>query len=279
MTRRYRPSSMGRIIACPPSAVLPQVNEPASTFANSGTAQHTLNEICLRLEVKPEDCRGDTISVFDDDGNEVDRFIVDQERIDCAKYFLDYCESVDNAMKTLHGESVRSLTEHHIVAANILPNFRGTIDRLYYSDEPNSSAFIVDYKHGAGVKVVAEDNPQLKAYALLVVEKFKQVSCVAVAIVQPRCYGDKITTAEFSIDDLREYERQIRETRRDGNAYSMRRAGDEETLALVNPGDHCRWCPAKKSCPKKDQIPKSFGSRRAATSAEDDFSHRISKGN
>lgn len=239
---------MGRVIDCPPSAILSaDIEDESSSYANDGTAQHTFHEICLKLDCDPEDCRGDELFVYDDDGNEVDRFIVDDERIECANFYLSHLKEIEAIFRENFGEALVCETEVKIHLPDVAPFFQGTIDRLYYSTEPESAAHIVDYKHGAGVEVFAEDNVQLLCYALLVARTYKQVKVLTADIVQPRITGDKVKRVTIELDDIDEIEKKIREAVRLSNLYESKPSENEN---LFSAGDGCRWCPAKSTCPE-----------------------------
>jgi len=102
---------------------------------------------------------------------------------------------------------------------------------------------VVDYKHGAGMFVEAEDNLQLKIYALgllLTVNK-PGIKLVRATIIQPRIEGtEPIRTWEFSAYDLLEF------------AADLVTAAERTTLGppILKSGSHCRFCPAAALCPE-----------------------------
>ncbi len=100
---------------------------------------------------------------------------------------------------------------------------------------------IFDYKHGKGVKVEAEDNPQMKLYALGAWARynlFYNISRVRWTIVQPR-NGGVSETQELMLEDLLEW----------AETYVRPRAQlAYEGKGDFCPGEHCRFCRAKATC-------------------------------
>ena len=68
---------------------------------------------------------------------------------------------------------------------DIHPLFYGTADNVFF-DEPERHLYVDDYKHGAGIIVEADDNPQGKYYAigvLTTLSLWDQVDKVTIGIV------------------------------------------------------------------------------------------------
>ncbi len=118
----------------------------------------------------------------------------------------------------------------------------GTADFVRY--RPSTGELLVaDYKHGKGVPVEVENNPQALIYGLMKAKHLSNrgISKVTLMIVQPRCDHPDGPVRRWAFDgfELLDFEDKVLEaiaaTKRDG--------------AALNPGDHCRWCPAKAICP------------------------------
>lgn len=121
------------------------------------------------------------------------------------------------------------------------PKLHGTADYVAYFKETRT-LYVVDYKHGAGIPVEVVGNEQGMYYAAgALVKNGFPIEKIVVVIVQPRCYHvdgpirawetDPFTMLDF-IDHLIE----------DANAT-------ERSGAPLNPGGHCRFCPAQPKCP------------------------------
>ena len=75
-----------------------------------------------------------------------------------------------------------------------------TSDAILISD---GTMHVIDYKHGLGILVSAEDNPQIKCYALGALELFDNIydiNTISMTIYQPR--RQNISTYEISKDAL-----------------------------------------------------------------------------
>jgi hypothetical protein len=100
---------------------------------------------------------------------------------------------------------------------------------------------IIDYKHGSGVFVKVEENPQPLAYAAGALRLCPgPVSEIEITIVQPNAPGAPIRTARISIIDLLLW---VREVLMPGIA----RAQSEPDTYVA--GSQCRFCPGAALCP------------------------------
>src|SRR5690606_33442378 len=117
-----------------------------------------------------------------------------------------------------------------------VPEGFGTGDAVIVSDE---AIEIVDLKYGKGVKVDAEENPQLRLYALGAYNQFGMIynfDRVRMTIVQPRL--DHVSTEKLSLKELLQWGEEIKPIAQ--KAFK----GEGE----FNPGPHCRFCRARRSC-------------------------------
>ena len=99
---------------------------------------------------------------------------------------------------------------------------------------------IVDLKGGKGVKVSAEDNPQMRLYALGAINNFGllyDIDSVLMTIVQPRL--DNISTDEMQVDELLEWAANVVKPKAE-----LAFKGEGEFV----PGEHCRFCKVKANC-------------------------------
>jgi hypothetical protein len=127
--------------------------------------------------------------------------------------------------------------------------------RLHYSDDlwgtadfvryrPSTGELLVaDYKHGQGVPVEVENNPQALIYGLMKAKNLRNrgISSVTLMIVQPRCpHPDgPVRRWTFHAVDFLDFEDRLLD------AIAATRSADAPLVA----GDHCRWCAAKPICP------------------------------
>ena len=99
---------------------------------------------------------------------------------------------------------------------------------------------VVDYKHGKGVPVSADHNPQMMLYALGALTAYQMlysIDTIKMSIVQPR------------LDSISEWEIKSEELLKWGDEFVKPRAekafkGEGDCV----PGEHCRFCRAKAIC-------------------------------
>lgn len=101
---------------------------------------------------------------------------------------------------------------------------------------------ITDYKHGKGVPVSAEGNPQMRLYALGALKKYEpfyggMIKQVRMTIDQPRIQPEPLSET-ITIDELKAWGETIKPIAQ--IAYSG--------FGEFKPGDHCRFCRGKAQC-------------------------------
>lgn len=102
---------------------------------------------------------------------------------------------------------------------------------------------IFDYKHGKGVRVESEDNPQMRLYALGALAKFRpvygdKIKRVITAIVQPRITED-VSEETLTVEDLLSWG----ETVKPKALAAFTGQGAE-----FHAGEWCRFCAGKALC-------------------------------
>ena len=101
---------------------------------------------------------------------------------------------------------------------------------------------ITDYKHGKGVEVSAEENPQMRLYALGALKMFAPVfgdsiKKVSMGICQPRITDDESEDG-MTVEELREW----------GESIKPRAKEAYDGPGTFCPGEHCRFCKGKAQC-------------------------------
>ena len=102
---------------------------------------------------------------------------------------------------------------------------------------------IFDYKHGKGVKVDSENNPQMRLYALGALAKFRlvygdSIKKVITAIIQPRITED-ISSEELTVEELLSWGESIK---------PAAHAAFTGEGAEFHAGEWCRFCAGKAQC-------------------------------
>ncbi|MEA4814000.1 MAG: DUF2800 domain-containing protein [Oscillospiraceae bacterium] len=219
-------SSSDRWLHCPPSARLCEsYDDKGSDYAAEGTDAHALCEYKLRL----------TLGMEATDPTENLTWF-NEEMSDCATGYSAYVlEQVEAAKKTCADPVV--LIEQRVDFSRWVESGFGTADCIIITD---GTLKICDYKHGLGVLVRAEENPQLMCYALGALELFDKIydiETVSMTIYQPR--RDNVSTYEISKDNLYRWADEVLKP-----TAELAFTGDGNYLC----GEWCGFCKAKNDC-------------------------------
>ena len=118
-----------------------------------------------------------------------------------------------------------------------VPEGFGTADAVIIRD---GTLIVVDLKFGKGVKVNANENPQLRLYALAALQKWQWehgIAHVITMVSQPRL--DHVSQEELTVMDLLEWGEWVKE----------RAKMTADPNAKATPGEkQCRWCRARFTC-------------------------------
>jgi hypothetical protein len=231
---KLSPSGAHRWMACSGSVQLEaEYPDSSSSYAREGTAAHELAAIVLEHpEAHAKDYIGKKIR-YDDHGEEV-LWDVTQEMAD---YVDDYVSFVRQRAvgKTLYIEC--KLPISHLTGE---AGATGTSD-VVIIDISNKTIEVIDLKYGMGVRVDAEDNPQLQMYALGAVEEYSLVcdfERVGMVIHMPRL--NHVSEWEIPVTQLLQFGSDV------GHAAEKTRREEP----AFNPGEkQCRFCKAKATCP------------------------------
>jgi len=218
------PSASHRWLECTPSARLElEFENTSSEAAREGTAAHALCEHKLKKELRMRSRR--PVSEYDSD-----------EMEECTDAYRDYVmEQVEAAKQTCADPIV--LIEQHLDFSCYVPEGFGTGDCIIISD---GRLHIIDFKYGMGVLVKAEDNPQMKLYALGALEVFDalyDISEVSMTIFQPR--RENVSTWTVPVEDLKAWAEEELKPK-----AQMAFEGQGEYV----PGEWCTFCRAAVRC-------------------------------
>ena len=158
-----------------------------------------------------------------------------EEMATAVQTYLDVCRC------ELLACDVNPLVEHHISAPDFHRNFSGTVDFAFW-DDAQDLLHVYDYKHGVGVMVEVEHNPQIMYYAYgLLRQKPDFHGQVMLRIVQPRGFhpDGPVRSWLAYADDIRQWAIDVLKPAMDATEI------DRGLCA----GDWCRFCPAKLVCP------------------------------
>lgn len=226
-------SSAYRWLACPPSARLEeQFEETISAYAEEGTLAHKLAELVLRYSLNQIDTK-----TYDEQTQE----LVKSEFYSAS--MLDYIDSyVAIVMEKTNEARSRSkdavvLLEQRLDFSDWVPDGFGTGDVVIISD---GVLEIIDLKYGKGVPVAAEDNAQMRLYALGALATFDSlydIKIIRMTIVQPRL--DSVSSDEITAEMLYWW----------ADTELIKRAQLAwEGKGEFQAGEHCRFCRARFNC-------------------------------
>lgn len=225
------PSSAHRWLSCTPSARLEEgLPDTGSSYATEGTLAHRLGELLLRAEYEGADITEELAEVQADP----------QYSPAMMEHIEGYVAFVGERMADAKSRCAdpRLYVEQRIDVSEYVPDGFGTTDCVIIAD---GLMDVIDLKYGAGIPVSAEDNPQMKIYALgclLAFSLFYEITAIRMTIYQPRL--DSISTAVIDRDKLEAWAEQFLKPRA-AQAY----AGE----GPFAPGElTCKWCKAGATC-------------------------------
>lgn len=217
-------SGAHRWMNCTPSARLElEFDDKSGSAAAEGTAAHELSEHKLRKALKMRSQK--PVSPFDSD--EMDSYT--------DSYVEFILEIIEQAKQSCNDPLV--LIEQRLDFTKYVPDGFGTGDSLIIAD---GTLHIIDFKYGQGVLVNAEDNPQMKLYALGALELFDgiyDVNTVAMTIYQPR--RENVSTFTVFKESLYQWAEEILKP-----IAELAFAGDGQYC----PGEWCQFCRAAVKC-------------------------------
>ena len=219
-------SSSHRWLNCPPSARLCEgYDDKGSNFAAEGSDAHSLCEHKLRqaLGMETKDPTED-LTWYDAEMEE-----------SASGYAAFVMELVAEAKKTCSDPVV--LIEQRLDYSKYVQSGFGTGDCVLISD---GTLHIVDFKYGRGVLVEAENNPQMKLYALGALEIFDclyDIDTVSMTIYQPR--RANVSTFTLTRQELLDWAETVLVP-----TAELAFAGQGE----YHCGEWCLFCKAKADC-------------------------------
>ena len=252
---RFSPSAAHRWIPCPGSIILEKnIANTSSVHADEGTAAHFLASECLERDRNAADFLNCFIVVKN--GNAA----WDNENAETRTGFCVDLEMSENVQKYL--DAVRSQTDGNDLLVEQRVNFSGFIDaeNAFGTGDAiiigQSEIQVHDLKYGRGVKVDAENNEQLKLYALGALSDFGMFgdfTHARLVIHQPRL--NHVSEWVVPVADLMDFSREVRGTVQFVKSLEIGlEEGDIGSIhdfeSSFNPGEkQCHWCKAKATCP------------------------------
>ena len=231
------PSSAHRWMTCTPSAQLEaQFPDTTSSAAAEGTLAHEICEIKARQKFfQKTDIGYMAKNVATRELNKLRKDPLFQDEME--GYTDDYVSELD-CQALGFTERPHIALETKLDLTEWIPDGFGTADCIMIGGD---KLLVADFKYGKGVKIAAEDNPQMQIYALGAWKKFSlvyQIKRVVMMIIQPRLSVNPEIWEE-SIEDLLDFGESVK------GLAQMAAAGEGDFV----PGDEqCRFCRARERC-------------------------------
>lgn len=228
-------SASHRWLECPGSIELSkQFAETGSAFSEEGTWAHSVAEEAIthggRVPLKLK--------------RSIDKFYAEHEELngsyaameDTVMPYVEWVWEEEAAMRRSDTGTIM-VTEVRLDLTDYIPEGFGTSDVMIFNDDIIE---VIDLKYGKGVPVSAENNPQLKIYALgalSAVDGLVEPKTVKMVIYQPRL--DNISVVEMPVKELLKWAKDVLIP---GAKLAMTKD------APLKCGEHCRFCPARAKC-------------------------------
>jgi len=230
-----------RWMVCPGSVRLAiGYKDEASPFAAEGTRAHALAQTCLLSgDDAWEWINTGNMELADPPSDEA----VSKDMADAVQVYLDSVRS-----RYPDRNQGNFFVEYGFHCPEIHPLFYGQSD-LVYVDEEDRRLDVDEYKHGAGIVIDVQENPQSMYYACGVLDSMNlwdKIDKVTLRIVQPRGWHQDGPIRAWSISTATLWQWQ--------QDYLLPAMHLAETSMDTKSGEHCRFCPVRyRACPQMQE--------------------------
>lgn len=232
------PSGVHRWAVCTPSARLTEHIQSSSVYAEEGTCAHDLAELLLKDKlglIKPGDYAAQLIAIQRNEHYTKAMFE------HCSDYADIVCEKFNNYKS--QGYEPTILIETKVDYSSYVREGYGYLDCAIYTAQ---HICVIDFKYGVGIPVKADNNPQLKLYALGVLDSLAfthNIKEIYLSVYQPRAGG--LSNWMLTADELSKWAFEVIKP-----AAVMAWNGEGEFVA----GDHCHFCGIKGQCRARAEL-------------------------
>lgn len=231
-------SASKRWLGCPGSVKLSEhYPNGSSIYADEGTIAHGMAEGMISKDDKLVQKYEVEAAKFYGEHPELNGTFLEMKMI--LQPYVDYVLE-EYAAQVHEDEAAQLMTEERVDLTEYIPGGFGTSDVVILRQ---GRLHIIDLKYGKGVSVSAEDNPQLKLYALGTLARFDMlydIEDVVMTIYQPRL--DNVSTDTIKAKDLYVWGEEVIKP-------GAQLALSED--APVHAGDWCQFCPARYDCKER----------------------------
>lgn len=231
-------SASKRWLGCPGSVKLSEhYPNGSSIYADEGTIAHGMAEGMISKDDKLVQKYEVEAAKFYGEHPELNGTFLEMKMI--LQPYVDYVFE-EYAAQVHEDGAAQLMTEERVDLTEYIPGGFGTSDVVILRQ---GRLHIIDLKYGKGVSVSAEDNPQLKLYALGTLARFDMlydIEDVVMTIYQPRL--DNVSTDTIKAKELYAWGEEVIKP-------GAQLALSED--APVHAGDWCQFCPARYDCKER----------------------------
>ena len=231
-------SASKRWLGCPGSVKLSEhYPNGSSIYADEGTIAHGMAEGMISKDDKLVQKYEVEAAKFYGEHPELNGTFLEMKMI--LQPYVDYVFE-EYAAQVHEDGAAQLMTEERVDLTEYIPGGFGTSDVVILRQ---GRLHIIDLKYGKGVSVSAEDNPQLKLYALGTLARFDMlydIEDVVMTIYQPRL--DNVSTDTIKAKDLYAWGEEVIKP-------GAQLALSED--APVHAGDWCQFCAARYDCKER----------------------------
>ena len=231
-------SASKRWLGCPGSVKLSEhYPNGSSIYADEGTIAHGMAEGMISKNDKLVQKYEVEAAKFYGEHPELNGTFLEMKMI--LQPYVDYVFE-EYAAQVHEDGAAQLMTEERVDLTEYIPGGFGTSDVVILRQ---GRLHIIDLTYGKGVYVSAEDNPQLKLYALGTLARFDMlydIEDVVMTIYQPRL--DNVSTDTIKAKDLYAWGEEVIKP-------GAQLALSED--APVHAGDWCQFCPARYDCKER----------------------------
>lgn len=234
-------SGAHRWLACTPSARLEMKFPPSSSaYAEEGTVAHAVAELTARYFLGELDEVAYENAIADFESNEY----YNEEMRECATAYAEFVLQRFNEAKEVC-EDPTVILETRLDFSKWVPGGFGTGDCVIIA-EPILD--VIDFKYGKGVRVEAEDNPQMQLYGLGAITEYGDlynIETIRMTIFQPRLSGT-MNSAEKSVKELLTWAQKV--------VKPKARLADKGEGEFAPSEETCKFCRAKGQCRARTEM-------------------------
>lgn len=231
----FAPSGAHRWMVCAPALAVGRAYPRQSSYeAAEGTLAHDLASTCLQLSLDAHEA-WQSVEMASVEGHDIP---ITVEMRGYVQQYLDYVRGLNGGMEIEQRMEFKGD-----------PDFGGTADSLVW-DMATATLHVIDFKYGKGVRVSADDNKQMKCYAMLALARPDNVmepERIVLHVHQPRI--DNVSQCEVPLDDMVVFAKELSQAiGRSRNALKWADSGQAFSPQHFAPGEHCKFCPHAAEC-------------------------------